>query len=151
MSDNTKCTTCGNTYPIDQLDTCETCGERICKNCQTTCGQCKAVNCPQHLTDAFDGRKKVCPDCECELEEDLKQPAVTAPATIDEMIATLRYARGTLGGDTPIVFAYYGDNEGSLEEFEVRDDYAMDGEPEHYRCQLKDAEEGDRRVLALMI
>lgn len=108
-------------------------------------------NCPQHLTDAFDGKKKVCPDCECELEKDLNQRVFTAPATIDEMIATLRFARGTLGGDTPIVLAYYGDMEGFLQEFEVRNDYAIDGELDRHRCYLKDAEAGDRRVLALMI
>ena len=81
----------------------------------------------------------------------MNQRVFTAPATIDEMIATLRFARGTLGGDTPIVLAYYGDREGSLEEFEVRNDYAIDGEPDRHRCYLKDAEAGDRRVLALMI
>lgn len=30
------------------------------------------------------------------------------------MIATLRFARGTLGGDTPVVSGYYGDLEASL-------------------------------------
>lgn len=148
---NISCVNCNNTYPNDQLDTCETCGEHICNNCQTTCDQCKAINCLQHLTDAFDGKKKVCPDCECELEEDLNQRVFTAPATIDEMIATLRFARGTLGGDTPIVLAYYGDMEGFLQEFEVRNDYAIDGELDHHRCYLKDAEAEDRRVLALVI
>ena len=151
MNDDIKCVNCGNVDPFTQLTLCETCGRHICKNCRALCDRCGAINCPQQMTDASNGLKKVCPDCECELEEDLRQKVFTTPATIDQMISTLRYARGTLGGDTPIVFAYYGDNEGSLEEFEVRDDYAMDGEPDRHRCYLKDAEAGDRRVLALMI
>lgn len=58
---NISCVNCNNTYPNDQLGTCETCGEHICNNCQTTCDQCKAINCPQHLIDAFDGKKKGLP------------------------------------------------------------------------------------------
>ncbi len=40
---NISCVNCNNTYPNDQLGTCETCGEHICNNCQTTCDQCKAI------------------------------------------------------------------------------------------------------------
>lgn len=43
---NISCVNCNNTYPNDQPGTCETCGEHICNNCQTTCDQCKALTLP---------------------------------------------------------------------------------------------------------
>lgn len=58
---NISCINCNNTYPNDQLDTCETCGEHICNNCQTTCDQCQGHQLPTAPHGRFRRQEKGLP------------------------------------------------------------------------------------------
>lgn len=75
--------------------------------------------------------------------------------TLDDLIKQLQDARKQIGGDAPVVFGWYNESEARFNEIEVSTNFAVDEakgpHPDPYRCWMKEADDGDKRVLALLI